>query len=112
MLLNWLNASEAVGIGNSLAEQFVSRATPEPAKRRKKGRAIEPDEELRKFLVRIDSEVRPLRLNFYKRAKLANSFKWKLLQNGMEPGVVDELTRMLLVRLAGKVSGSPPPTSG
>ena len=68
----------------------------------KKGRAIEPDEELRKFLVRIDSEVRPLRLNFYKRAKLANSFKWKLLQNGVEPGVVDELTRMLLVRLAGK----------
>ena len=111
-MFNWLNASEAVGIGNALADQFVPRATPEPAKRRKKGRAIEPDEELRKFLVRIDSEVRPLRLNFYKRAKLENSFKWKLLQNGMEPGAVDELTRMLLVRLAGKVSGSPPPTSG
>jgi hypothetical protein len=102
MLFNWLNASEAVGIGNALADQFGPRTTPEPAKRRKKARAIEPDEDLRKFLARIDSEVRPLRLNFYKRAKLANTFKWKLLQNGMEPGVVDELTRMLLVRLAGK----------
>jgi hypothetical protein len=102
MLFNWLNASEAVGIGSALADQFVPRTPPEPAKRRKKARAIEPDEELRKFLVRIDSEVRPLRLNFYKRAKLANSFKWKLLQNGIEPGLVDELTRILLVRLAGK----------
>ena len=102
MLLNWLNASEAVGIGSTLADQFVPRTPPEPAKRRKKARAIEPDDELRKFLARIDSEVRPLRLNFYKRAKLANTFKWKLLQNGVEPGLVDELTRFLLVRLAGK----------
>jgi hypothetical protein len=112
MLFNWLNASEAVGIGNALADQFVPTTTPEPAKRRKKGRPVAPDAELQKFLVRIDGEVRPLRLNFYKRAKLANSFKWKLLQNGVEPGLVDELTRILLVRLAGKVSGSPPPTSG
>jgi hypothetical protein len=102
MLLNWLNASEAVGIGSALADQFVPRTTPEPAKRRKKTRPVAPEEELRKFFLRIDSEVRPLRLNFYKRAKLANSFKWKLLQNNVEPGLVDELTRSLLVRLAGK----------
>jgi hypothetical protein len=102
MLLNWLNASEAVGIGSALADQFMPRTTPEPAKRRKKARPAEPDEELRKFFLRIDSEVRPLRLNFYKRAKLANSFKWKLLQNNVEPGLVDELTRSLLLRLAGK----------
>jgi hypothetical protein len=103
MLFNWLNASEAVGIGSGLADQFVPKATPEPAKRRKKkDRAAAPDAELQRFLGRIDSEVRPLRLNFYKRAKLANSFKWKLLQNGVDPGLVDELTRILLVRLAGK----------
>jgi hypothetical protein len=102
MLLNWLNASEAVGIGNALADQFMPRTTPQPAKRHKKIRPVEPDEELRKFFLRIDSEVRPLRLNFYKRAKLANSFKWKLLQNGVEPGLVNELTRSLLLRLAGR----------
>jgi hypothetical protein len=103
MLFNWLNASEAVGIGSGLADQFVPRTPPEPAKRRKKkDRAVAPDMELQRFIGRIDSEVRPLRLNFYKRAKLANSFKWKLLQNGIEPGLVDELTRILLVRLAGK----------
>ncbi len=102
MLLNWLNAREAVGIGSALADQFVPRTAPDRAKRRKKARFAQPDEEMRKFVLRIDSDVRPLRLNFYKRAKLANSFKWKLLQNGVEPGFVNELTRMLLLRLAGK----------
>jgi len=102
MLLNWLNAREAVEVGNSLADQFVPKTTPDPAKRRKKGRSGEPDEELLKFLQRIDRDARPLRLNLYKRAKLANTFKWKLLQNGVEPEVVNELTRALLLRLAGK----------
>ncbi len=103
MLLNWLNASEAVGLGSALADQFVPRTPQEPAKRRKKGpRVAQPEEELRKFAWRIDTEVRPLGLNFYKRAKLANTFKWKLLQSGVEPAVVNDLTRMLLLRLAGK----------
>jgi hypothetical protein len=102
MFLNFLNASAAVEIGNSLADQFISQASPEAAKRVKKARPGEAEEELRKFVQRIDSDARPLRLNFYKRAKLANSFKWKLLQNGVKPEFVNELTRMLLLRLAGK----------
>jgi hypothetical protein len=102
MLLNFLNASAAVEIGNSLADQFIQQASPEAAKRVKKARPGDAEDELRKFVQRIDSDARPLRLNFYKRAKLANSFKWKLLQNGVKPEFVNELTRMLLVRLAGK----------
>ena len=102
MLLNFLNAREAVAIGNSLADQFVPQAAPDPAKRAKKGRPGNAEDELQKFVQRIDSDARPLRLNFYKRAKLANSFKWKLLQNGVKPEFVNELTRILLVRLAGR----------
>jgi len=102
MLLNFLNASAAVQIGSSLADQFILQASPEAAKRAKKAKPGDAEEELRKFVQRIDSDARPLRLNFYKRAKLANSFKWKLLQNGVKPEFVNELTRMLLVRLAAK----------
>ncbi len=102
MALNFLNASAAVAIGSSLADQFIPQASPEAAKRAKKARPGEAEDELRKFVQRIDNDARPLRLNFYKRAKLANSFKWKLLQNGVKPEFVNELTRMLLVRLAGK----------
>ena len=102
MLLNFLNARQAVAISSSLADQFIPRATPDAAKRAKKAKPGEAEEELRKFVQRIDSDARPLRLNLYKRAKLANSFKWKLLQNGVKPEFVNELTRMLLMRLAGK----------
>jgi hypothetical protein len=35
----------------------------------------------------------------FRRAKLANSFKWRLLDGGFDPKLVDELTRMLLLRL-------------
>ncbi len=34
---------------------------------------------------RADREVRTLRLNFYKKARFANSFKWRLIENGVEP---------------------------
>jgi len=102
MALNFLNAREAVAIGDSLADQFIPQASPDGTKRVKKTRPGDAEDELRKFVQRIDSDARPLRLNFYKRAKLANSFKWKLLQNGVKPEFVNELTRMLLLRLAGK----------
>jgi hypothetical protein len=100
MLLKWFNAHEAVEVGNALADQFIPETASAPAKRPKNAKPGREDVELQKFLQRIDRDARPLRLNIYKRAKLANTFKWKLLQNGVEPVLVDELTRMLLLRLA------------
>ena len=38
---------------------------------------------MEQLLQRADSEVRPLQLNFYKKAKFANSFKWRLIENGV-----------------------------
>jgi hypothetical protein len=102
MLLKWFNAREAVEVGNALADQFVPQTEPEPVKRRKKVRTGQKAEELEKFVQRINRDARPLQLNIYKRAKLANTFKWKLLQNGVEPAIVDELTRVLLLQLAVK----------
>jgi len=102
MMLNFLNASQAVAIGNALADQFLVQTPADVAKRVKKAKSGDAEAELQKFVQRIDSDARPLRLNFYKRAKLANTFKWKLLQNGVRPEFVNELTRILLVRLAGK----------
>src|SRR6185437_15972846 len=64
---------------------------------------------MRKFLQRVDQEARPLKLNLFKRARLANSFKWRLLENGVERQVADELTQALVLRLT--IGGSAPSDS-
>jgi tetratricopeptide (TPR) repeat protein len=61
---------------------------------------------LQKFLQRVDRETRPLKLNVFKRAKLANSFKWRLLENGIEKELANELTQALMLRLTTKQAGT------
>jgi tetratricopeptide (TPR) repeat protein len=101
MLLDWLNARDATRVGAALADDFVtqsasaSRLSPEDPRRAD----AQLQRLLQKFLQRVDREARSLELNLFKRAKLANSFKWRLLEKGVERQIVDELTQALLVRL-------------
>jgi tetratricopeptide (TPR) repeat protein len=90
MIMEWFNAKEAANIGIALADQF----TPQPAAR-------EQDNLLQEILQRADLEVRGLRLNVYKKAKFANSFKWRLLENGVEKALADEITQTLVLHLSG-----------
>jgi tetratricopeptide (TPR) repeat protein len=105
MMLKWLDAREAAEVGTALADDFVLQSGPgSKGARRKDGTAGAPAELqrfLQKFLQRVDREARPLKLNLFKRAKLANSFKWRLLEKGVEPPLVDELTQALVLRLTG-----------
>jgi tetratricopeptide (TPR) repeat protein len=102
MLLSWFNAREATEVGAALADDFVLQSNSGSAGvRRAETRGHDLQKFLQKFLQRVDREARPLKLNVFKRAKLANSFKWRLLEKGVEQQLVDELTQALLVRLAG-----------
>jgi tetratricopeptide (TPR) repeat protein len=97
MTLAWLNGREAAEIGAALADQFAPRTESAatgglPAK--KNAASME------KLLSRADSEVRPLQLNFYKKAKFANSFKWRLIENGVAKEIADEVTQSLIVHLS------------
>jgi tetratricopeptide (TPR) repeat protein len=60
------------------------------------------------LLKRADREILPLHLNFYQRARLANSFKWRLLDRGFEQRLADELTEALVLHFAMKRDCSPP----
>jgi tetratricopeptide (TPR) repeat protein len=111
MLLKWLNAREATEVGTALADDFVLQsASGSSSTRRQETRLGAQGQELQKFLhkflQRVDREARPLKLNLFKRAKLANSFKWRLLEKGVERQLVDELTQALVLRLTGN-QGSP-----
>ncbi|HVN45244.1 MAG TPA: sulfotransferase [Steroidobacteraceae bacterium] len=94
MLFKWLQAAEATRAGAALADDFYVQSATRPH-----GRELQ--EFLQKFLQRVDQVARPLKLNFFKRAKLANAFKWRMLEKGVQQEVVDELTQALVMRLSG-----------
>jgi hypothetical protein len=107
--MRWLktfDTREVVKLGHSLADQLVAGIAERGGGRKKKPRAEQYGQQLQTFLQRIDSEARPLKLGLLRRAKLANTFKWRLLEKGLAPGAVDELTQMLLLRLSQKQRGA------
>ena len=81
MVLEWFNSREAASLGIALADQYSSG-------------------DVAAILEKADLEVRGLRLNFYKRAKLANSFKWRLLENGIDRNKADDVTQQLVLHLS------------
>src|SRR6516162_4114390 len=109
-MLKWFKASEAAQVGTALADDVMLQS-PLGSLARDKGKnpglqERELQKFLQKFLQRVDREARPLQLNFFKRAKLANSFKWRLLEKGVERQLVNELTHALVLRLTPNQVGA------
>jgi tetratricopeptide (TPR) repeat protein len=97
MILTWLNGREAANIGAALADEFAPRTEADVTGGQPDKRSSGSMEQL---LRRADSEVRPLQLNFYKKAKFANSFKWRLIENGVAKEIADKVTQSLIVHLS------------
>jgi tetratricopeptide (TPR) repeat protein len=101
MILEWFDAREAAKIGAALADRFAPRQLLNSATHGKRSALSERNAVLQEILQGADREVRSLRLNFYKKAKFANSFKWRLLENGVEKAMADELTQRLVLHVSG-----------
>jgi hypothetical protein len=100
MWFEGLKTRKAAEVGTSLADQVVKSLAA--TGNRKPNRGSGPAAPLQSLLTQVDREVIPMKLGLFRRAKLANSFKWRLLDQGLEPALVDELTRTLLMRIASK----------
>jgi tetratricopeptide (TPR) repeat protein len=100
MWLKGIDSRNVTEVGASLAETFVTAAPS--GKSGKTGQFKSPGPQLQAFMAQVDREVAPLQLGMFRRVRLANSFKWRLLDAGFEQAVADELTQMLLVRLSRK----------
>jgi Flp pilus assembly protein TadD len=105
MVLDWFNAQEAAEIGTALADQFAPETAAASARSDNAAQG-ESARALGMLLRRADSEVRQLRLNFYKKAKFANAFKWRLIENGVKPVVANEVTQCLILHLSQKTADS------
>jgi Flp pilus assembly protein TadD len=109
MMLKWFNAREAADLGAALAEQFAGAPATKPAPMRgSEGKRKERATALEQLHERADREVRPLQLNFYQKARFANSFKWKLIESGVESGVADAVTQSLIMHLSQGPTVAPP----
>jgi tetratricopeptide (TPR) repeat protein len=106
MIMEWFDASEATKIGVELADQFAPQQASPAAAQGNQSAPSKLSDSLQAILQRADREVRGLRLNFYKKAKFANSFKWRLLENGVEKTLADEVTQRLVLHLSGNQSRS------
>jgi tetratricopeptide (TPR) repeat protein len=94
MILQWFNARQASEAGAALADKLT------PAAARMEKPEVASSGALQEIVKRASKEVRDLRLNFYQRAKLANAFKWKLIENGIEREVADRVTSTLVMDLS------------
>ncbi|MGC1524100.1 MAG: sulfotransferase [Steroidobacteraceae bacterium] len=103
MTLAWWNGREAAEIGDALAEEFAPR-TNSATQDSRQSSAIGSMEQL---LQRADTQVRPLQLNFYKKAKFANSFKWRLIENGVSREIADSVTQSLVLHLSQNLIPAP-----
>lgn len=104
MILEWFDARQASEAGAALAD----RVTPWTARFQKLTGSVQREGVLRDLLAKVDSELRVLQLNFFKRARLANTFKWKLIENGVDKDLADGLTHSLVMYLSTGPAARPP----
>jgi tetratricopeptide (TPR) repeat protein len=101
MNFQWFNSRQATDIGAALAIQVAPFLATESA-REGKAASGKGDKALAEIIRRGADEVLSLRLNIYKRAKFANSFKWGLLDRGVAAAAADQMTEFFLMHLSRK----------
>lgn len=104
MLLDWFNTRDAIEVGAALADHFLREQS---ARRAASAPTADWRNGIPRFRTRVAEETRWVKLNLFKRAKLLNSFKWRLLEHGFDAAAADEFTQLVLMQLCanGVVSG-------
>jgi hypothetical protein len=92
-MLAWFDAREAQEFGKSLAQFFIERVPLDPTK---KNSPKKQQETLNKMLTQLSVFKLKAKLNFYKKAKLWNAFKWALYEAGYDREAVDQMVSELI----------------
>jgi hypothetical protein len=98
MLFSWLDTKEAVLTGVKLADNLSTELSKKSNKNIKKemdGQA----RALQNIFILADQYKRKSNPNFYQKSKLANEFKWRLLELKHDKDIVDTLTKELVLHM-------------
>ena len=110
MILEWFNAREAAEVAVVLADQFATRTGSSAATGDRNAANNAWSDLFDEVLQSAEPEVRRLRLNFYTKARFANSFKWRLIEKGVQRDTADEVTQRLVLHLS--TNGMRPASDG
>ncbi len=98
MIFGWFDARAARAFGSELARSFMTRV---PADAKVSDRKFEA--KAKAALLEIERSITDFkasqRLNFYRKAKLGNAFKWTLKDGGYDAAYVDKLTDLVMLQL-------------
>jgi len=93
----WFSGGSAPRVGYELADQITaSMSAPLTAL----------DSHYEKLFELAERKARNIKLNLYTKARLANSFKWRLLESGMDQVVAEQMTNALVMHLSRRTSMS------
>jgi tetratricopeptide (TPR) repeat protein len=109
MILDWFNASGAAEVGKTLADYYLRHGGSQPPVPGTRPSEANPAG-LNKLLRHATRETGSIKLNAFQRAKLLNSFNWRLREQGVDRNDANELTQMVLFQICGSSAkpGVPP----
>lgn len=96
-MFQWFDTRAVKAFANALADQIIARHQ-ENRKPKKKRPETRDDVILREIATRMSDLKKSERLNIYKTAQLANVFKWRLKEAGLDDAYVESLLTVLLTR--------------
>ncbi len=102
MIFQYFNASNEDKFGKELASILVEYMSANKQGKSDKKISKKHDAVVNRLSNMIAGYRDEHKLNFYKKAKLANSFKWALLDSGFSNDFVNEITRVLVMQLRVK----------
>jgi tetratricopeptide (TPR) repeat protein len=114
MLFDWFDSRHATEVGIALADHFAAQSATGAVSKRGSRQHARKTDPLRSLLEWADREARSLPLNFYRKARLANAFKWRLVEKGLEAAVAADVTHTLVTHLSlsrALSANDPPPVS-
>lgn len=94
MALNWFNTKEATQEGLSLAND-LSTGLEKVKQIHAKKEMVSYTKAIQKMFLQYDRFEQNHKLNFYKKSKLINEFKWRLLELGHDKELVESVTKEL-----------------
>lgn len=98
-MFNWFNAKAEKEFGLQLAEFVIKEMPAELAKKKQDKIVLKRQKVMQQAALMILEFKREHRLNVYKKAQLGNSFRWRLLDEKFDSGVVSELTNLVVREL-------------